>query len=118
MTFILKHYCGAIDYASGCKISVCLSTYSNGVHGRGDERGLREELGGPQQVPDPLQVPLVLFHRLHPHLFLGQQRLVARGITRRREELKISMTPAQQETDPERNQKVRSLSVKKIYQVR
>jgi len=68
-----------------------------GVHGRGDEGGLREELGGAQQVAPALVVPLVLLHRLHVHLLLGQQRLVARRVAGRRQELEVAVATAQQE---------------------
>lgn len=63
-----------------------------GVNRRRDEGCLREELGGAQQVTDPLVVPLVVLHRLYAHLLLWQQRLVARSVTSRWKKLEISVT--------------------------
>lgn len=77
------------------------SPHLAGVHRSGDVGGLREELGGSQQVADPLVVPLVLLHRLDVHLLLGQQRLIARGVTGGWQELEISVASTQQEADPE-----------------
>ena len=54
-----------------------------GVNRCGNEGGLREELGGSQQVTNVVMVPLVLLHRLYVHLLLWQQRFVARGVTSR-----------------------------------
>lgn len=71
-----------------------------GVDRSGDEGGLGEELGGPQHVTDPLVVSLVLLHGLNTHLFFGQQRLVARRVTSRWQELEVSMASSQQETNP------------------
>ena len=69
-----------------------------GVHGGGDEGGLGQEVGGAQQVADPLVVSLVLLHGLHVHLLLGQQCLVARRVAGWRQELEVSVATAQQET--------------------
>lgn len=71
-----------------------------GVNRCGNEGGLREELGGSQQVADAIMVPLVLLHRLYVHLLLWQQRFVARRVTGRRQELEVSVASTQQEADP------------------
>ena len=71
-----------------------------GVHGDGDEGGLGEEFRGAQQVSDPLVITLVLLHGLDAHLLLGEQGLVARGITGRRQELEVAMAATQQEAHP------------------
>lgn len=42
-----------------------------GVNRSGNERRLREELRGSQQVTDFPNVPLVLLHRLYMHLLFG-----------------------------------------------
>lgn len=102
VSVLTESACG--DLPSCCKSSLKLRWWRPhlaGVHGSGDEGGLREELGGSQQVADPLVVPLVLLDRLHAHLLLGQQRLVARRVTGRRQEFEITMTTTQQETHPD-----------------
>lgn len=72
-----------------------------GVHRCWDKGRLWEELGGSQQVTDPLVIPLVVFYGLYVHLFFGQQSLITGRITGRWQELKISVSPSQQEPDPE-----------------
>lgn len=76
-------------------------SHLTGVHWDGDVGGLRQELGGPQQVAHPLQVPLVLLDGLDVHLLFGQQRLVARRVASRGQELEVSVAAAQQEAHPE-----------------
>lgn len=78
-----------------------LCSYLTCVDWDGDVGGLREELGGSQQVADPLVVPLVLLYGLNVHLLFGQQRLVARRVASRGQELEISVASAQQEAHPE-----------------
>ena len=70
------------------------------VHRAGGEGGVRERLGGAQQVADAVVVVLVLLDGLDAHAVFGQQGLVARGVARRRHELKVTVTTAQQETSP------------------
>lgn len=86
-----------------------------GVHRCWDKGGLREELGGSQQVTDPLVVPLVVFHGLDVHLFFGQQRFIAWRITSWWQELKISMSSTQQEPNPEINNKITSYYAKRLF---
>ena len=47
------------------------------------------------------QVVLVLLDGLHAHPVLEQQRLVARGVARRGQELQVSVSAAQKEASPE-----------------
>ncbi len=97
-------YCGNLDtkysYALASLLR-CLCPHLAGVDRNGDEGGLREELGGSQQVADALVISLVLLHRLHMHLLFGQQCLVARRVTSGWQELEISVASTQQEADPE-----------------
>lgn len=79
-----------------------LHPHLTGVNRSGDERRLRKELRGSQQVTDFPNIPLVLLHRFYVHLLLRQQRLIARRVTSRGQELEIAMAPTQQETDPEK----------------
>lgn len=72
-----------------------------GVNRNGDEGGLREELGGSQQVTDTFKIPLVLLHRLYIHLLFRQQSLIAWRVTSGWQKLEISVASTQQETDPE-----------------
>lgn len=74
--------------------------YLAGFNRCGDEGGLGQELCSAQQVSHPAHVPLVLFYWLHFHLLFGQQRLITRGIARGRQEFKVAVSAAQQETNP------------------
>lgn len=76
----------------GCNIT--LTSHLTGVDRSGDKGGLREELGGSQQITDPIVVPLVLLHRLYMHLLFGQQCFITRRVTGRWQELEISMATA------------------------
>ena len=77
-----------------------MAPHLDGVHGTGGERGVCERLGGTQQVSDTVVVVLVLLDGLDAHAVLGQQGLVARGVSGRRHEFEVTVTTAQQETSP------------------
>lgn len=70
--------------------------YLAGVHRCGGESCLAQGDCGSQQV---FGCGLVLT-RLQPQLLPGQHRLVARGVTWRRQELKLPVTTPQEETHP------------------
>lgn len=47
-------------------------TYLTGVYGAWDERGLREELGGTQQISNSFSIAFIFFDGLQSHLFFWQ----------------------------------------------
>lgn len=77
-----------------------LWAYLAGFHRCGDEGGLRHELGGAQQISNSVHISLILFHRLHLHLLFWQQSLITRCVAWWRQELKVTVPSAQQETNP------------------
>lgn len=72
----------------------------------GDEGGLRQEVCCSQQISDSIYIPLVLFHLLHLHLLFWQQGFITRSVTRWRQEFKVTMSAAQQETYPKEIEKL------------
>lgn len=83
----------------------------NSVHRTGGEGGVGERQSGTQQVADSFKVVLVLLDGLNAHPVFRQQSLEARGITRRGQELEVSMTTTQEETSSEVTNKAGSLSM-------
>lgn len=98
---------GQLVYLGDGLLTCSRCLYLAGLHRCGDEGGLGEELCSAQQVSHPSHVPLVLFYRLHLHLLLRQQGLITRGVARRRQEFKVAMSAAQQETHPNGGSKVK-----------
>lgn len=73
-----------------------MKSYLHSVHRAGSEGSVGEGLGRTQKVPDTIVVMLVLFNRLNPQPIFGQNCLIAWGITWRREEFEVSMSPAKE----------------------
>lgn len=61
---------------------------------------MREGQRGAQQVAYAIKVVLVLLDGFDTHPLSRQQSLVARGIARRRHELKVAVTATEQEASP------------------
>lgn len=83
-----------------------MKSYLHSVHRAGSEGSVGKRLGRSQNVPDPIEVMLVLFNGLNTQSIFGQNCLITRGITGRRKEFKVSM--------PSTKKKPNSVMAKKV----
>lgn len=77
-----------------------ISSHLAGVNRNRNEGSLGQELCGAQHISYSLQVSFILLHRLHTHLFFGEQCFITWCIAGWRQELKVAMASTQQETHP------------------
>lgn len=76
--------------------------YLDGIHRVWSEGGMGQRLCRTQQIPEFVEVMLVLLDGLHTHLLAGQEGLIAGGIAWWGQKFEFPMTAPQEEPHSDR----------------